>query len=277
MENLSPYEKEQLREIELWKTREPSVLNKGLDTIIRPVVWLAQSLIPPKAIESALRAASNAGRWLADSNDLLRDACVSTIAELRHKDLTLSDGLADNVRKWAIGMATVEGGATGWFGVFGAPVDVPAIITLAMRTIFKIGLCYGYESKGAGDLEFVRGVLAASSANSQEEKYAALAALRSLEVAIARQTWKAMAEKAAQAQFSKEGGIIAVRTLARELGVNITKRRAAAAIPVFGLVVGAAVNAWFVDEVGWAARRSFQERWLRENGKIIDVEPESRN
>ena len=40
-----------------------------------------------------------------------------------------------------------------------------------------------------------------------------------------------MTEKAAQTQFSKEGGIIALRTVARQLGVNITKRRAAAAVP----------------------------------------------
>jgi hypothetical protein len=38
-----------------------------------------------------------------------------------------------------------------------------------------------------------------------------------------------------------------------------------------GAVVGAAVNGWYIKEVGWAARRAYQERWLVENHKATDV------
>jgi len=31
------------------------------------------------------------------------------------------------------------------------------------------------------------------------------------------------------------------------------------------------VNAWYIREVGWAARRAFQERWLIDNEKIIEI------
>jgi uncharacterized protein (DUF697 family) len=115
------------------------------------------------------------------------------------------------------------------------------------------------------------GILSASGANSMSEKIEALATLRSLEVSIAKQKRKAMAEKAAGRQLSKEGGIIVIKNLAKQLGITLTKRRAMQAIPVIGAAVGASVNGWYVKDVGWAARRSFQERWLVDNKKVKGI------
>jgi len=90
-------------------------------------------------------------------------------------------------------------------------------------------------------------IMAASGANSMEEKVAALSVLKSLEVILIKQTWKSMAEKAAQQQMSKEAAIIGLRNLAKQLGVNITKRRALASIPAIGALVGGSVNGWYVN------------------------------
>ena len=59
------------------------------------------------------------------------------------------------------------------------------------------------------------------------------------------------------------------RNLAKQLGINITKRKAAQAIPIIGAGVGAAMNLAFINDVSWAARRAFQEKWLIDNNKII--------
>jgi hypothetical protein len=138
-----------------------------------------------------------------------------------------------------------------------------------MRTIHKIGACYGYESGTPEDENFVRTILAASGANSLEEKLAALAALTTLRTLLARQTWKAMAEKAAQNQLAKEGALVLIRNLGKQIGINVTKRRALAAIPAIGAMVGGSVNGWWIKEVGWTARRAFQERWLVDAGKML--------
>lgn len=101
-----------------------------------------------------------------------------------------------------------------------------------------------------------------------EEKISALALLTAIRTVLVKMTWKQMTEKAAQSQLSKEAAIVAIRNLAKQLGVNITKRKAMASIPYIGALVGGSVNGWYIKEVGWAARRAFQERWLTENGKI---------
>ncbi len=97
----------------------------------------------------------------------------------------------------------------------------------------------------------------------------ALLFLRELQVTVLRQTFKAMGEKAAGQALSKEATIIALRNLARQLGVNLTKRKILQVIPLAGAAIGAAVNASFIDDVAWAARRTYQERWFRDRDQVI--------
>ncbi len=275
MGKLTEYERKQLDAIQRWKAEEPGVVNKAFGIAVEPLAWLVDQVVPEAAVRGALDFTSTAAKWLADTGHIVRDADVRSIEELRTKDLGLSDNLANGVHNWAIGIAVAEGGATGIWGILGAPIDIPAVLTIALRTIHKIGVCYGYECETDPDQKFILGVMSASGANTMNEKIAALSALRSIQVVLAKVAWKKMAEKAAQNQLSKEAAILAVKNLAKQLGMNLTKRKALGAIPYIGAAIGGSVNGWYIKEVGWAARRAFQERWLIENKKIVDVSPDS--
>jgi hypothetical protein len=76
-------------------------------------------------------------------DDLLREAEVASARELHNLELERLDVLADGVHNWAVGVAAAEGAATGALGLAGMVADIPVVITLALRTIHKIGLCYG--------------------------------------------------------------------------------------------------------------------------------------
>lgn len=269
--NLTEYETKQLSAITAWKVEEPSVVSQAVGIVLTPVSWLINKIVPVSAIQGLLELSSSAADWLTDTGDILRDAGVSNLEELKSLDLARSDKLADEVHNWAIGIAGAEGAATGAAGIFGIAADIPAVLVLALRTIHKIGACYGYEAKTKEDKDFMLGVLSASSANEMAEKTAALTTLRMIQVTIAKTTWKKIAEKAASDRLSKEAGVIAIKTLAKQLGINLTKRKALQAIPAIGAVVGGSVNSWYLREIGWAARRSFQERWLVDNERIVDA------
>lgn len=150
--------------------------------------------------------------------------------------------------------------------------DIPFIITLAFRTIHKIGLCYGFEHVSEEDNQRIFSIMALAGANSMKEKQVALLTLKQIQVLILKNTWKHLTKKAAENQFSREGGIMALKVLAKTLGVNLTKRKALQAIPMIGLGVGAAVNASYLDDVSWAARRVFQEARLSEKYEIIEID-----
>lgn len=265
---MTKYEAKQVELIRLWEREEPGVVSKAVGAVTAPLAWLAQKAIPESALMGALDFSSTVAKHLSDHGDLLRDAKVATLAELHGLELERLDALADEVHNWAVGVAAAEGTVTGATGLLGMAADIPVVITLALRTIHKIGLCYGYSSDTEVSQQFVYAVLSASGANSVKEKVVSLALLRSLQVVLMRQTWQAMSEKAVASQLSKEAGVIALRSLAKQLGVNLTKRKALAVIPAIGAVIGGAANGWWLKEVGWAARRNFQERWLTDHGKL---------
>lgn len=256
------YEKEQVRDIVAWQNQEPSVVSKGFSRFAKPFEFVVSKVIPQSAMEGALNAANSAGQFLADEGDICRDGNVANIEDLRHKDLKTSDDLANNVHNWAITTAAAEGGVTGAAGAAGIALDVPAILTLALRTIHKIGLCYGYRADTLEEKNFVLDILSAAGANSQKEKVSALVALQTMRTILAKQTWKSM-----QNAGQKEAMLLAIKKLCSELGINLTKRKALQAIPVIGATVGAAVNGSFLRDVGYAARRIYQQRWLQDNDK----------
>jgi hypothetical protein len=269
---LSTYEKQQVDAIEAWKNEPPNAVARALSVFAAPAKWLIQRVVPEDAIRGALEGASWLAEQTIDSADLCREGGVSTVFELRHGSLERSDEMAESVHKWAVGIAVTQGAATGVLGLAGMVVDVPFIVTLAVRTIRKIGFCYGYEGTEEWEREFALGVLSASGANSVSEKLEALATLKAVETMLLRQTWKSLGEKAVASTFSKEAGVVAIRNLAKQLGINITKRKALQIIPAVGAGIGATMNGMFIHDVSRAARRSFQERWLTENSKLITAE-----
>ena len=265
---LSEYEEEQLRAIKKWKKEECSVVDTALSYVRFPICRLIQSLVPASAIQGVIDGTNAAALWLTDEADILKKSAVKDIDELRIKGIMTSDKLANDVHNWAIGLASAEGVGTGVWGLYGLAVDIPFILTLALRSIHKIGLCYGYKAKDEKDRQFVLTVLSASGANSAREKTDALKILQTIDIMVAKQTLKTIAEKAAQQQLSKEAVVISMKNLGRQIGINILERKVLQAIPAIGAVVGGSVNSWFIKDVGWAARRAFQERWFMDNGKI---------
>lgn len=262
------YESNQLNKIREWEKEEPLVVSQAIGSATKPVSWIANKIVPQKAIQGALAGFNSVAKALTDENDILRDANVSSINELRTKDLQVSDKLANNIHNWAIGIAGTAGGVAGFFGLPGMVADIPTIITFALRTIHKIGLCYGYKTTTQEDNLFVYSVMSAAGSNSLKEKNMAIATLKELNVKLLKQTWEKMAEKAAQEKMNGEAFLMVIKALGKQLGINLTKRKALQAIPFAGVGVGSAMNIAFINDICWAARRCYQKRWLMDNGKI---------
>ena len=258
--------------IKAWENEEPGVVSKTFGKLLSPVGKIISAVVPESVIESAINAANAAVQYLTDTADVLRDGNVECVEELRTKDLKLCDQMADSVHNWAIGIATAEGAAVGATGLPGIAADIPFITTLALRTIHKIGVCYGYVADASNAEEekaFVLGVLAAANASTLGEKASFILGLKQISLLIQRNAWKKLAEMGTANLLAKS--IVSVRQAAKLIGVNLTKRKASQSIPFIGGAVGAALNASFINDIAWAARRSYQRRWLEEN-KVIEPE-----
>ena len=268
----SDYLMQQYALIKAWENEEPGVVSKTFGKLLSPVGKLISVVVPEKVIESAINAANAAAQYLTDTDDVLRDGNVESIEELRTKDLKLCDEMADSVHNWAVGIATAEGVAGGFVGLPGLAADIPFITTLALRTIHKIGVCYGYVadvSNAEEEKAFVLGVLAAANASTLGEKASFILGLKQISLLIQRNAWKKLAEMGTANLLAKS--IVSVRQAAKLIGVNLTKRKASQSIPFIGGAVGAALNASFINDIAWAARGSYQRRWLEDN-KVIEPE-----
>ena len=88
----------------------------------------------------------------------------------------------------ALTLATVEGAATGAGGVLTTLIDIPLLFVLSLRTILRIGHCYGYSLDHPHDQRFVLGVLIAATSGSLATRRKRLDQLREIEHLLVEET-----------------------------------------------------------------------------------------
>ncbi|MCX7746455.1 MAG: EcsC family protein [Clostridia bacterium] len=249
--NLSPYEKSQIKKIWEWKNEEPGIVSLASKTVLSPFTGMIQKIVPETVIISALDFTQVFAVKFSGSEDILKNANIKNIKELKDKNLELSDSLADKIHKNAILLAAVEGAGTGLLGFAGFAADLAAVTALALRTIYKIGMCYGYDTTDHTDKNYMLGILSLATSNSKHEKDKALSCIKDI-----------------QERLAGEAASILIRNLAGQLSKNLIRRKTLSVFPVVGAAFGSSVNGWYMNDVALAAIRTFQERWLMDNGKV---------
>lgn len=259
-ESPTSYERRQIDELRAWRNEPPGLIERATGVALSPIARLVSNLMPPTTIEALLRASD----WMAEKTLPAQVRAANSV------DLEQLDADARAIRNWAIAYAGGEGAVAGAAGFMSLPLDLPAIITLSLRTIRRIGASYGYAGSGESERQFVYAVLSIASANSTQQKRAALETLHGMETRMLAHNWAALGERAARRGVSAETMLLFARDVAEQLGFNLTKRKALAALPVVGAVIGATVNAWYMRDIATAAQRTYQERWLQDRGLLQD-------
>jgi hypothetical protein len=250
---LTDYEIGQIEEIARWKISHPNVIGEVFHTVTLPLARCIERVIPDRTARNAIDAAYRAADVATDRDDLKRCAGVADFSELQQHPLEECDRLARRVRTGALVLGTVEGMLTGAGGVFTTLLDVPLLLGLALRTIIKTGHCYGYVLNRPSDKTYLLGVLAASLSSSRHRRWHLLGRLRDVEDLLLQETQESLiVEEAASLLFQIE---------------------TFDAIPGLGAISGGVLNYALLRRVETTARRVFQERWLRDNGKVAMVEP----
>ena len=182
---------------------------------------------------------------LAGKDDIKTRAEVKDVREMLKKSLEDCDRLAFETGVFSQVFATAEGAATGAGGVFTTLIDIPLLLIFALRTILKIGHCYGYPLDQHKDQRFVLGVLIAATSGTLPSKRYRLDQLHSLEEMIIEESQEEI--------------------LADEVLSFLFQLEIFAGVPGIGAISGGLLNLAFMRRVDNTARRVFQERWLRAN------------
>jgi len=250
---LSDYEARVVKSIAIWKAAPLSTYGRVTNGITRPFAWALRKVVPEVAARKAIAGAYATSDWLTSSAEVLDKGGVRTVEELQHKSLELSDRLADSIGLGSQALAFVDGALTGAGGFLLAAADVGALAIVALRAIQRLGHCYGYPLDEPKDRPYVLGILMVAGIKSPVERLELLGKLQQVEHWFLSETVEAVAMEALSKQFVKLASLEAV--------------------PGIGAVIGSAANVIFMRQVLTAARHVFQERWLRDNGKVESVQP----
>jgi hypothetical protein len=256
------YERARLDEIHAWREAPP---DWGTRVMARPgqaAALAAQRLVPISALRTALTGLERAAGRVAGRRDVLRDAGADSLADLEKLTLPQCDALARRVARRGLVLGGAGGAVFGIAGAAGMVADVPALLTLALRTIHRTAYCYGEDWLLPEQRSLPIGVFALASANSLEEKQSAWLALRQGNELL-DSAWRDGVERVAERELAKEATQFSLQTLASRIGMHIGSRKSAGSVPLIGAVIGGAINAGYIHDIGKVARYVMQDRWLR--------------
>lgn len=259
---MTEYERLQLEQLRRWEQESPGWGTRLLAKPGSNAAKTVNAVVPVSALRAALSGLNGVAFRYSGRDAVLKTAAVDELQQLRQQPLESCDRLAKRIERRAMVMAGAGGAVFGLAGVAGLVVDVPALLGLALRSIHRTALCYGEEGLDETHKATAIGIFALASANSREEKAAALAALRT-RGDLLDAAWRDGVERVAEREMAKEAAVFSLQTLASRIGLQLGKRKVLGVVPVLGAAVGASMNAWYIHDISSVARYVYQERWLR--------------
>ncbi len=254
---LNEYEARQADEIAEWKSERPSLVMAAFRGMSRPLSRLASKVIPRETIRSILDRAETMSQKLDGREEIARKAGVSDVRELWKWTLEECDRLAASISAPAERLALVDGAVAGIGGVVTETLNVPLLLAATLRSIVRIGHCYGYTLDTEIDRLFVLGILELSTADEPERRQELFQQLEQLGPAPAGSNGRSK---------KKRVDLDGVRTAMLE-------DLAFGAVPILGDLTSILMDYDFVRRVDITARRVFQERWLKDHGKVEKIYP----
>lgn len=258
---MSDYEAEQVRQIALWKSEIPSLLLESYHDLARPISKLITHVAPRGLVRKVLQKVEALAEPRRAADDILKASGASRVAELRGRSLEECDQLARMVSIRAEHLALLEGVAPaiggvaipGVGGALTAMVDVPLLLEASLRAVRRIGHCYGFPLDSDADRRFVLAILDIANedtpAGLDEERLGLWAPGGPVE-------WV-------------HDGAEPLDTIERSMVDDLPLE----SIPIVGDLTNLVLDYAFVRRADVTARRVFQERWLRENGKVESIPP----
>lgn len=278
MSILSAYERQALAEIDAFKNPPRGALGRLVDSIAESKVGetisagakaagdLVEPLTEPaaravgKATKGVLDLFNDAASWTVRSSAIIEEyqndghGQVKAVGDIHSLDLEMADRTVGYLAAKYKALAAASGAGGGAVGLPGMIAEVPVFVGLSLRAVNEYATYYGFDVSSQSERSFALQVLGAGSASSAGEKYLALAELSRTATALgSRKTWE---------ELNKMAFVRLVQQVAKMLGLRLTKKAMAAAIPVVGAGIGAGMNVWFVSSVTEAAYMIYRERFL---------------
>ncbi|WP_395346913.1 EcsC family protein [Variovorax sp. UC122_21] len=272
---LSEYEKRALTQIHAWKNPQQTWFDTAMVYVNKPLALAGQAVdkIPgftdtcSKAANGVVGLVNDASQWSVRPGAILKDLSdvskteITQIEQIPSLDLQTIDKTIGWLDTKYEGIALVEGAAAGGVSTINPlvalaaiPADLVALLGMNLRAIGEYGTYCGFDMSSQEERLFSLNILALASSTTDGGKQAALSHLVKIAQDVAkRKTWD---------QLEKSVFVQAVASIAKALGINLTKAKLANVIPIAGAAISGGFNAYYTDKVCKAAFYLYRERFL---------------
>lgn len=268
MPEMSPYEKQAMRDIAAWKNPRRGLFDKLGEWTDKPLNFATSKVLDNaagdmlhKAINAALLALNDVASATVRQEGIyhkFRDAGhghVTSNRDIFQLELAQVDRVVGNLGTQYMVPAFGEGAATGMAGFVGLVADVPMLFALNLRAIADYAAHYGFDTGNQAERAYIMHVLMYASAPTQAERETTMKSLDRISRAVtANETWEELERVLSMQVVKKAADVITKR---------ITKAKAGQSIPVAGAVIGGGFNAWFTKSSCDAAYNLYRERFLQ--------------
>ncbi len=163
------------------------------------------------------------------------------------------------------GYAAAEGAATGLIGFAGFVADIPLILSIAIRSIRTIALCYGYSAAHPPETDYALHILRIGSTNEKDIRLATLKLLKNLEFSIAAEAKLKSLSRPPTKKGSAGPQFFSLQEYAKSMAIELIQRRALRLLPVAGVVTAASFNAAYAHDIGKTAFMCYRRRFIEEH------------
>ncbi|MCS7028315.1 MAG: EcsC family protein [Bacteroidia bacterium] len=287
MAKLNQSEQKILDEINAWKAESPSFLSKVSATLVKPITWAGNQLIPDEVqnkiaevVQNIIEKLQVASNWTVNEKSILQDIQqyapdIQTVKDIKKANIQDLDTVSILYIKSNKLVSAVQGLGTGLAGWLGLLADLPAFFLISMRLIHQVSICYGYSKEGDNstfETNYMLHVFKVGTASSQTEKQKSLSMLKDLETEFYQE------QEPSQDPLIKHVTkkiVIGISTnLVQEIVMQILRRKAITMLPGVGALINSGFNYLYMQDIGTASYMLYRERFLRDKsgrGKIITI------
>lgn len=248
-------------ELNAWEDRRPGLLSKVSDTLLAPLEGVIEALVPDEIqeavflkLDQAMQHLHRVGNRLIDPEKIQHQVAAKT--ESHGVPLLSADIIARSYWGKGVAWASAEGGLTGAAGWAGLLMDVPALYTIALRTVQQIATCYGYDAASEPEQQYALFLVRTGSSRDGANKLGCIVELKKLE--------QVLLSRCVQRLGVALTGEAAIRNVAGKVSAELVRRKAMQCLPFIGAAVGASLNAYFIHDVAETAYMSYRRRKVTE-------------
>jgi hypothetical protein len=255
--NLSDYEQRQVAEIAGWKALRPSLLEASMGRLAASVYDRVGKLVPHSHVGPTLLKAFELAERIDTTSEIATMAGVPAIEALKSWDLQQCDALVERIalREERLGMTEAAFSEVGGLAteIMNMPIQAREVIVLLKR----VGHCYGYRIDDERADAYLKTLIILGHETEVARRLELLDRLRRLETGTL---------SVAEATADNE-------EIENEIGAGFTEGTVMEFVPYLGILVSVYNDFEYFHHLIITARRVFQERHLRDLGKLEEIRP----